>query len=192
MTVLASLSPTITNMIRMDHTHVLATFHQYTQDKKTATKQAIANNICLALEIHAQLEEEIFYPAMERVLTDDPTLLKSTPEHDEMRSLISNLRNAKPESEEFDATLRDLMREVIHHVADEETVLLPKAEKILGKKKLQELGAQMTKRRVALLKPHTGKVARDTIRSFSQSAIPLIAGFSLLGLGLITARNHKS
>jgi hypothetical protein len=129
---------------------------------------------------------------MERVLIDDPTLLKSTPEHDEMRSLISNLRNARPETEEFDATLRDLMREVIHHVADEETILLPKAEKILGKKRLQELGAQMTKRRVVLLRPHTGKVAMDTIRSFSQSAIPLIAGFALLGFGLLTARSHKN
>ena len=49
------VSPTATNMIRMDHTHVMATFHQYEIDSSPRTKQGLANTICLALEIHAQL-----------------------------------------------------------------------------------------------------------------------------------------
>ena len=74
---LSRLSPTITNMIRLDHTHVFATFHQYSQDKSPDTKQALANTICLALEIHAQLEEEVFYLAMRSVIPQDDTLAKS-------------------------------------------------------------------------------------------------------------------
>src|SRR5690606_12560758 len=55
------LSPTITNMIRMDHTHVVAIWHQYEVDASPGAKRAIANTIGLALEVHAQLEEEVFY-----------------------------------------------------------------------------------------------------------------------------------
>jgi hypothetical protein len=48
--------PTVTNMIRVDHTHVLATFHQYEIDTSPGTKRALVNTICAGLEIHAQLE----------------------------------------------------------------------------------------------------------------------------------------
>ena len=61
---MSQLSPSVTNQIRLDHTHVLTTFHQYEMDASPNTKKALVDNACLALEIHAQLEEEIFYPAM--------------------------------------------------------------------------------------------------------------------------------
>ena len=86
----SKLSPPITSMIRLDHTHAVSVFHQYTQYKTPRTRQALAETLCLALEIHAQLEEEIFYPAMQRVEQDEPVLKKSVPEHDEMRRLIGD------------------------------------------------------------------------------------------------------
>src|SRR5205085_2825614 len=89
---LKAIVPTVTNMIRADHTHVLATFHQYEIDTSPGTKQALVNTICLALEIHAQLEEEIFYPAMREIARDAGVVGKSVPEHDEMRRLIAQLR----------------------------------------------------------------------------------------------------
>ena len=61
---MSRISPSAANMIRMDHTHVLASFHQYSPDSRPQTRKALANSICLALEIHAQLEEELFYPAL--------------------------------------------------------------------------------------------------------------------------------
>ena len=61
---LSRLSPSITNMIRMDHTHVLTTFRQYEIDTPLRAKKGLADTICVALEIHTQLEEEIFYPAL--------------------------------------------------------------------------------------------------------------------------------
>ena len=67
---LKTFIPTVTNMIRADHTHVLATFHQYEIDTSPGTKRALVNTICAGLEIHAQLEEEIFYPAMREVAGD--------------------------------------------------------------------------------------------------------------------------
>jgi len=79
------LTPSITTMIRMDHTHVFALFHRYQADTPDGRKRALLANACLALEVHAQLEEEIFYPALRRVISDDQVLNKSGPEHDEMR-----------------------------------------------------------------------------------------------------------
>src|SRR4051812_43065892 len=90
------LSPTITNMIRMDHTHVVASFHQYEIGSSPKTRKALADTVCLALEIHAQLEEEIFYPAMRRVIGNDDVLDKSVPEHNEMREQIAALRSMEP------------------------------------------------------------------------------------------------
>ena len=63
-TTLGKLSPCITTMIRMDHSHVLALARRYHPHTSPEKKRALVTNACLALEIHAQLEEEIFYPAL--------------------------------------------------------------------------------------------------------------------------------
>jgi hemerythrin superfamily protein len=175
-----TLSPTITNMIRLDHTHVLTTFHQYEIDTNAGTKQALVNTVCLALEIHAQLEEEIFYPAMRTVGVDSAVLDKSVPEHDEMRRLIERLRSMAPADAGYDQTFMELMRDVMHHVADEETTLLPDAERLLADR-LGELGAQMTKRRLQLAAPRAGQIAINTLRGLPTSSMLVAAGAVLAG-----------
>lgn len=187
---LSKLSPSITDMIRFDHSHVLLTFHQYTTSKKPAVKKALADTICSALEIHAALEEEIFYPRMRQLNPALPVLQKSVPEHQEMRRLIDELRACDPASARHDALLLELMRDVLHHVADEETVLLPEAENALGSDRLSELGVKMSKRRMALLKPQAGKIAVDTAVGFSGSSTAWIVGAAgvLLAARLFTRK----
>jgi hemerythrin superfamily protein len=175
-----TLSPSITNMIRMDHTSVLETFHQYEIDTSPQIKKALVNTACLALEIHAQLEEEIFYPAMRNVAADTPIVEKSIPEHQEMRSLISQLRAMEPTDPTYDQTFLQLMRDVMHHVADEETTLLPDAERLLASR-LGELGAEMTKRRLQLTAPRAGEIAVNTMRGFPASSMLVAAGAVLAG-----------
>jgi hemerythrin superfamily protein len=175
-----ALSPSITNMIRMDHAHVLSTFHQYEMDSSVKTKQALANSVCLALEIHAQLEEEIFYPAMSRLAADNPMVKKSVPEHNEMRRLIAELRSMSAADAAFDKTFLELMRDVMHHVADEETTLLPDAERLLSGR-LGELGAEMTKRRLELMAPHAGEITMNTVRGMPASTMVMAAGALLAG-----------
>jgi len=170
------LSPTITDMIRFDHSHVLVSFHQYTAGATPKVKKALAETIASALEIHATLEEEIFYPAMRGIDSDEPVLLKSVPEHNEMRRLISELRSTPSGDVRHDQLLQQLMRDVIHHVADEETVLLPQAERLLSKDRLSELGADMTKRRLELAGPKAGKLALDTAIGFSGSTAAWTVG----------------
>ena len=182
----SKLSPPITSMIRLDHTHAVSVFHQYTQYKTPRTRQALAETLCLALEIHAQLEEEIFYPAMQRVEHGEPVLEKSVPEHDERRRLIDKLRASSPHDDGYDETVAELMRDVLHHVADEETTLLPQAERLLGKEKLCELGAQMTKRRLELVGPKSLTIARNTARGFSES--PVVMAGLLIAAGYVAKR----
>jgi hemerythrin superfamily protein len=173
---LKKLSPSITDMIRFDHSHVMVTFHQYTRDKRPSVKKALAETICDALEIHATLEEEIFYPVMRPKAQDQKVMEKSEPEHDEMRAVIAELRRTDPKSPRHDTLVFELMRDVVHHVADEETVLLPEAEQSLSKDRLSELGAQMTKRRLELVTPKAGKIAKNTAIGFSGSTAALVVG----------------
>jgi hemerythrin superfamily protein len=173
---LKKLSPSITDMIRFDHSHVMVTFHQYTRDKRPSVKKALAETICDALEIHATLEEEIFYPVMRPRAHDQKVMDKSEPEHDEMRAVIAELRRTDPKSPRHDELVFELMRDVQHHVADEETVLLPEAEQTLSRERLSELGAQMTKRRLELVTPKAGKIAANTAVGFSGSTAAIVVG----------------
>ena len=187
---LSKVSPTITNMIRMDHTHVVSAFHQYQVDTPARVKKGLADNICLALEVHAQLEEEIFYPALREVSGDD-TLEKAKPEHDEMRSLIARLRALQPGDPAFDQTVFDLMRVVLHHVADEETQLLPRAERLLTSQ-LSEMGARMTRRRMQLIGPRSGELAGSMARSMSTGTMLAAAGALAAAGGLLLARKTSA
>jgi hemerythrin superfamily protein len=181
----ARIVPDAVTMIRMDHAHVLALFHRFRRDTSQEKKRALIRNACLAIEVHAQLEEEIFYPALRGVLGADSTLDKSEPEHDEMRRVISELRQELTREqglhEPVDEKFYELMRLVMHHVADEETRLLPAAERLLGDQ-LSDLGVRMTKRRMELLKPHMGELAVTTARSFPAGAV---AGAALLTAGAV-------
>ena len=180
-TLLTRVAPHATDMIRADHARVLATFHRYKTSTAAATKRALVGSMCLALEVHAQIEEEIFYPAMGSV--DTPLVGKLIPEHDKMRSLIGALRGMEPADTQYDSIVMELMREVMHHVAEEETVLLPEAERVLGER-LGELGARMLKRRLQLMAPHAGELARHKARALPKSNLAVMAG-ALIGAAFL-------
>jgi hypothetical protein len=184
---LSQLSPSITNLIRLDHTHVLSAFHQYEIDSPARLKKGLADNVCLALEIHTQLEEELFYPAL-RAVADTEMLRKAAPEHDEMRGLISRLRHMPVGDAAYDATFFELMRHVLHHVADEETVLLPAAERLIPDQ-LPELGARMTRRRLELAGRRVPEMASSMARSMSPGNL-MAAGSAVLGAAMLLTRRR--
>jgi hypothetical protein len=185
----SSMSPTITSMIRLDHMHVLAAFHRYHAGSPWWRKRAIVNSACAALEIHAQLEEEVFYPALAGVLNEDETLGKSRPEHDEMRATINKLRATGHEDAAYDALFHELMREVMHHIADEETVLLPAAERAL-KSQLRPLGARMTRRRLQLVGERRREIAVNTAGTFPIATL-LLGSLLVLGVTHCLPKSRK-
>lgn len=177
------MTPDITRMIRLDHAHVLAAFRRYRARMSEVRKRALVENVCLALDVHAQLEEEIFYPAMRQIAAASEILDKSLPEHEEMRTLIVSLRGMGPVDPTYDETFRKLIRAVLHHVADEETVLLPLAEELMPDE-LGHLGRLMTQRRIELLRPHAAEAAATTIRTF-----PIGAAAGVLAAGWMLVRS---
>lgn len=181
---LNQLSPSITNLIRLDHTHVLTAFHQYEIGASGRFKRGLVDNVCLAIEIHAQLEEEIFYPAL-RLVLDNEMLRKSPPEHDEMRGLVSRLRHMPVDDPAYDDTFFELMRHVMHHIADEETQLLPAAERLLPDQ-LAELGARMTRRRLELTAPRAPELASSMARSLSMGTLAAVGSTAFAGAYLLT------
>lgn len=184
---LTQLSPTITNLIRLDHSHVSAAFHQYPLGGSPRIRKGLADNVCLALDIHAQLEEEIFYPAL-RAVTDHEGLRRCAPEHHEMRALVSRLRALEPADPGFDDAFLDLMRATLHHVADEETTLLPAAERLLPGQ-LSELGVRMNKRRLELMGPRGRELAGSMARSLSTGSV-LAAASEMLAGGYLLSRHQ--
>jgi hemerythrin superfamily protein len=184
------LSPGATTIIRRDHIQLLSIFHSYRIDAPPDKKRAVVDTISLALEIHAKLEEEIFYPAMRKY--DAGVVEKSVPEHNEMRRLIARLREMEPEDQGFDGTVMELMRDVMRHAADEETILLPDAERAMGEK-LNDLGAEMTRRRFELAGPRPGEIAVNTVRSFPGATLALTSAVVLVALlgGLAFARSPR-
>lgn len=171
---LRMLAPSVTNMIRMDHAQVTATFHQYHPHGSPAKNQALADTARVALAIHAQLEEEIFYPALGE-LADLKGVDKSLTEHAEMQRRLDALGGMRSTDAGFDAAFNELMRSVLHHVADEETTLLPAAERLLPER-LAELGARMARRRVELTVSHAGDITSSLLRSMPESGVVMASG----------------
>ncbi len=175
--------PNATDMIRADHTRVVAAFHRYKADSSSTVKEALVGTICLMLDIHAQIEEEIFYPAMRESGGDAGLVDEAVPEHDRMRELIAQLREMTASDEGYDDTVMELMREVLHHVADEETEMLPDAERRIPEQ-LGGLGARMVKRRLELHAPRAADLARDSIRThpamWALGAVGVLLGASMV------------
>lgn len=188
---LDSVTPDITRMIRLDHSHVLAAFRRFRSRMSETRKRALVENVCLALDVHAQLEEEIFYPAMRQIDAASEILDTSVPEHEEMRGIIRSLRGMEPLDAAYDETFRRLIRTVLHHVADEETVLLPLAEELIPDA-LGHLGRVMTHRRIELLRPHAAQAAATTIRTFPIGAAAAAAGVLAVGWLLIRSVTGSS
>jgi hypothetical protein len=131
------------------------------------------------------------YPAMRSLSGDAGVVGKSIPEHDEMRRLIARLREMEAEDPGYDATVMELMRDVLHHVADEETILLPDAERALADR-LEELGSAMTKRRLELVAPRTLELAWNHARAMPASNVLMGAGVLALVVMLVAGPRRKS
>jgi hemerythrin-like domain-containing protein len=137
-------------MLKADHQKVRDLFQQYEATRNVAAKLAIAEEAFMELETHAQLEENVFYPAVNEETDDGPELVKeSLEDHDTMKQLIQELRDMGQDTEAFDAKFHELIRTVEHHVEEEETAMFPLAEEELEedmkdlKDEMQELKAQI-------------------------------------------------
>lgn len=177
-----------TSQIRFDHTHVTASFHRYDPNSDPETKQGLARYICIALKIHAALEEEIFYPAMRREGIDASVIDNTNlPQHADQHRLIQKLEAMQPTDPNFEQTFMELMRATFHHVADEETMLLNDVERRVSRERLNEIGKEMTKRRMELSKDY-GVDMVSSMNQATSNTTKLVAGGALLAGGFMIGR----
>lgn len=138
-----------TTLLRADHREVSDLFDQYEKTRAQSKKKTLVAEICTALSIHAQVEEEIFYPAVKAAMKDHELVPEATVEHATLKELIAQVENVEPDGEMFDAKIKVLSEYVKHHVKEEQDEMFPKARKT--KLDMTELGAQIAARKEELL-----------------------------------------
>src|SRR4051794_38652753 len=106
-------------LLKEDHRTVEELFEKFEKASGEGRKQSIAEQICLALSVHAQIEEEIFYPACEGKVDED-LLKESYVEHDGAKVLIAEIVKGGPDDDYYDAKVKVLSEEIEHHVEEEE------------------------------------------------------------------------
>lgn len=136
-------------LLKADHREVEGYFKQYEELEDDREKQALATKICLALTVHARIEEEIFYPAARAEIKDEDLLDEAEVEHTSAKQLIAEIQKMKVGDDLFDAKVKVLGEYVQHHVEEEETEMFPEARD--ADMDLSELGEKLAKRKAELM-----------------------------------------
>jgi hemerythrin superfamily protein len=136
-------------LLKDDHKQVKTYFKQYETLEDEDEKRALADTICAALTVHAQIEEEIFYPAVREAIDDDDLLDEAEVEHASAKQLIAEIQAMDVNDRLFDAKVTVLGEYVEHHVEEEEKEMFPESRE--GDLDLKALGAQLAERKQALM-----------------------------------------
>jgi len=158
-----------TALLRRDHATVRKLFARFGRLRPTQVEErrAVADSIATELEIHAKLEEEMFYPLLEPIA---PELIEEgADEHGSIRSMVADVHGADPASRELDRAMAALRNEVEHHVAEEESQIFAAAEH-LGHEHLTRLGAEMEDRRRTLKTSPIQKALRGVKKLIHKAA----------------------
>jgi len=121
------------DLLDADHKKVQKMFKDYeelsgSRARSTAQKKMdLARQICMELTVHAQIEEEIFYPACREAIKDTDILDEATVEHQSAKDLIAQIEQGSEADEMFDAKVKVLGEYINHHVKEEKNELFPKA-----------------------------------------------------------------
>ena len=143
-----------TDMLREDHDRVRDLFKEYDDagERAAKTRKSLVERISDDLDVHAQIEEKIFYQAFRDVAERDPKKIvrESFEEHKIVKTLIAELRPMAPSDPQFDAKVTVLKENVEHHADEEERELFPAAEKLFDDDTLEELGRRMAAMKMEL------------------------------------------
>ena len=139
-------------MLIEDHSKVRSLYEEYQQTEDTRQKKKIIQQVLQELDVHAALEEEIFYPAVKRKADEEARsqVAEAVEEHHVVHLLIGELKEMGTLNEKYEAKFKVLMENVEHHVREEEEEMLPHAQEILGPD-VEKLTARMEKRKEELM-----------------------------------------
>lgn len=141
-------------LLKSDHADVKKCFKEYDKlaknDASAEDKSALANKICQMLTVHAQIEEEIFYPAARELLGEDESLVdEADVEHASAKDLIAQIESSDPSDMHFDAKVKVLGEYIDHHVKEEQDEMFPAVKDAGMDTKL--VGEQLLARKTELM-----------------------------------------
>ena len=136
-------------LLKADHQEVTQLFEDYEKTRSMSKKKSLVAQVCTALSVHAQIEEEIFYPAAKTALKDKKLIPEASVEHAGVKSLIAQLEGMEPDGEMYDAKVKVLSEYVKHHVKEEQNEMFPKVK--ASSLDLVDLGGRMAERKDELM-----------------------------------------
>jgi len=143
------------DLLEEDHREVEEFFEEYEKLEDASDKQQLALKICVALQVHTMIEEEIFYPAARGAIEKPELSDEAIVEHASAKQLIAEIEDMEPGEELYDAKVKVLQEQVVHHVEEEEGELFPQVE--ASELDLEALGKKMAERKAASLKQRAGE-----------------------------------
>ena len=135
-------------LLKDDHKEIRRLFERFEKagDSAEKTKGKLVDQIIELLTVHTYIENEVMYPRVRELLPDlEDDVLESYEEHHVADVLVMELAGMKPSAERFDAKTMVLIENVRHHIEEEEQDWFPKVREGLGRKALQDIGAEMLK-----------------------------------------------
>ena len=123
----AGVASGIVQMLKEDHRKVKELFEEF-ESAEGRERGEIAKTAIQELEVHADLEETLIYPAIRQQIDADDTMNEALEEHHLVHVLIKELKKLKPASDTFQAKFTVLGELVTHHIQEDEGEILPKAE----------------------------------------------------------------
>jgi hypothetical protein len=136
-------------LLTRDHREVEQMFRRFEQAKDENEKAALCERICLMLQVHTQIEEEIFYPAAKQRIADRELIDEALVEHRGAKDTIEKLQGMEAGDRSLDAQVKKLKEQVQHHVREEEHDMFPEVRK--AGLDLDDLGERMMKRKTQLM-----------------------------------------
>jgi len=137
------------DLLEQDHREVEEWFDEYDELKDDNRKTELAEKICLALKVHAQIEEEIFYPQAREATKDNDLIDEAVVEHATVKNLIGEIEAMEVGEELYDAKIRVLGEMVKRHIQEEEEELFPELE--AAKMDLNAVGKEIVERKEELI-----------------------------------------
>ena len=129
-------------LLKNDHRQVEKLFKEI--EKGDGNREKLFKELKDELDVHAQIEEQLFYPAVRDAKQTHEIVLESFEEHKQVKMVLMDLEKADKNTEHWLAGLKVLMEDVQHHVGEEENELFPKVkDKVLSKEQLDDLGKRM-------------------------------------------------
>jgi len=133
-------------LLKNDHKEIRKVFRDFQKagENATAAKGKLVKKMIELLTVHTYIENEVMYPRVRELLPDlEDDILESYEEHHVADVLVVELAGMKPDAERFAAKTTVLIENVTHHMDEEEQDWFPKVREGLGRKTLQEIGAEM-------------------------------------------------